>query len=39
MISGAETAQRKSYIVEIGVFEEDYTSEWSSPAFEIPKKN
>jgi hypothetical protein len=28
-------------LVEIGVLEEDYSSEWSSsfPSFEIPKKN
>jgi hypothetical protein len=25
--------------VEIGVLEEDYSSEWSSPSFEITKKN
>jgi hypothetical protein len=26
-------------LVDIGVLEEDYSSEWSSPSFEIPKKN
>jgi hypothetical protein len=26
-------------LVEIGVLEEDYTSEWASPSFAIPKKN
>jgi hypothetical protein len=25
--------------VDIGVFEEDYSFEWASPSFEIPKKN
>jgi hypothetical protein len=25
--------------VDIGVLEEDYPSEWSSPSFAIPKKN
>jgi hypothetical protein len=25
--------------MDIGVLEEDYSSEWSSPSFEIPKKN
>jgi hypothetical protein len=25
--------------VDIGVLEEDYSSEWSSPSFAIPKKN
>jgi hypothetical protein len=25
--------------LDIGVLEEDYSSEWSSPSFEIPKKN
>jgi hypothetical protein len=25
--------------VDIGVFEEDYSSEWDSPSFTIPKKN
>jgi hypothetical protein len=26
-------------LVDIGVLEEDYSSEWSSPSFAIPKKN
>jgi hypothetical protein len=26
-------------LVEIGVLEEDYSSEWASPSFAIPKKN
>jgi hypothetical protein len=26
-------------LVEIGVLEEDYSSKWDSPSFEIPKKN
>jgi hypothetical protein len=26
-------------LVDIGVLEEDYSSEWASPSFEIPKKN
>jgi hypothetical protein len=26
-------------LVDIGVLEEDYTSEWASPAFAIAKKN
>jgi hypothetical protein len=26
-------------LVDIGVFEEDYSSEWASPSFSIPKKN
>jgi hypothetical protein len=26
-------------LVDIGVLEEDYSSEWSSPSFSIPKKN
>jgi hypothetical protein len=26
-------------LVEIGVLEEDYSSEWDSPSFSIPKKN
>jgi hypothetical protein len=26
-------------LVEIGVFEEDYSSDWASPSFAIPKKN
>jgi hypothetical protein len=26
-------------LVDIGVLEEDYSSEWPSPSFEIPKKN
>jgi hypothetical protein len=26
-------------LVEIGVLEEDYSSEWPSPSFAIPKKN
>jgi hypothetical protein len=25
-------------LVDIGVLEEDYSSEWASPSFEIPKK-
>jgi hypothetical protein len=25
--------------VDIGVLEEDYSSEWASPSFAIPKKN
>jgi hypothetical protein len=25
--------------VDIGNLEEDYSSEWASPSFEIPKKN
>jgi hypothetical protein len=25
--------------VDIGILEEDYSSEWSSPSFAIPKKN
>jgi hypothetical protein len=26
-------------LVDIGVLEEDYSSEWAFPSFEIPKKN
>jgi hypothetical protein len=26
-------------MVDIGFLEEDYSSEWSSPSFAIPKKN
>jgi hypothetical protein len=26
-------------LVDIGVFDEDYSSEWASPSFAIPKKN
>jgi hypothetical protein len=26
-------------LVDIGVLEEDYSSEWASPSFAIPKKN
>jgi hypothetical protein len=26
-------------LVDIGVLEEDYSSEWASPSFSIPKKN
>jgi hypothetical protein len=26
-------------LVDIGVLEEDYSSEWDSPSFAIPKKN
>jgi hypothetical protein len=26
-------------LVDIGVLEDDYSSEWSSPSFAIPKKN
>jgi hypothetical protein len=26
-------------LVDVGVLEEDYSSEWSSPSFAIPKKN
>jgi hypothetical protein len=26
-------------LVDIGVLEEDYSSEWASPSFVIPKKN
>jgi hypothetical protein len=26
-------------LVDIGVLEEDYSSEWTSPSFSIPKKN
>jgi hypothetical protein len=26
-------------LVEIAVLEQDYSSEWSSPSYEIPKKN
>jgi hypothetical protein len=26
-------------LVDIGVLEKDYSSEWASPSFEIPKKN
>jgi hypothetical protein len=26
-------------LLDIGVFEEDYSSEWASPSFSIPKKN
>jgi hypothetical protein len=26
-------------LVDIGVLEDDYSSEWSSPSFSIPKKN
>jgi hypothetical protein len=26
-------------LVDIGFFEEDYSAEWASPTFSIPKKN
>jgi hypothetical protein len=26
-------------LVDIGILEEDYSSEWTSPSFAIPKKN
>jgi hypothetical protein len=26
-------------LVDIGVLEEDYSSEWASPSFAVPKKN
>jgi hypothetical protein len=40
-ISGTTIATRQKNIrlVDIGVLEDDYSSEWSSPSFTIPKKN
>jgi hypothetical protein len=35
----ARLRKEVAMLVEIGVLEEDYTSEWASPIFATPKKN
>jgi hypothetical protein len=34
-----QQSRKTERLVEIGVLEEDYSSEWSFPSFSIPKEN